>query len=310
MSDHISGPRALAEPIADITDVYAFPSPQRPGRLVLVMNTLPFAQPGDHFSDGLIYRFRLRQLSGPRRRRRPQTVRHRRARGHGRRRLRRAGRGGSARAGRRGPHLGRRQPVVPCRGAERRLHRPVARLRRRPLGPVLHGRSCRVEDHRHRGAQLRAARDHLPRRQERPQHRRRARRGHPPGRGCRSRGRHRGDPDPRQVERPHRARRPARGQEPHARAQAVRPGQPRPRDPRPLQHGGRFPPRRGYKGAYRARLDANLAFWDGLDGKTDWSVDESGGACPARGHARRLPRRRRQQAGTRSVARSSRSSER
>ena len=41
MSDHISGPRALAEPIADITDVYAFPSPQRSGHLVLVMNTLP-----------------------------------------------------------------------------------------------------------------------------------------------------------------------------------------------------------------------------------------------------------------------------
>jgi hypothetical protein len=63
MSDHISGPRALAEPIADITDVYAFPSPQRPGRLVLVMNTLPFAQPDDRFSDGLLYRFRLRQLA-------------------------------------------------------------------------------------------------------------------------------------------------------------------------------------------------------------------------------------------------------
>ena len=43
MSDHISGPRALADPIADITDVYAFPSPERPGHLVLVMNTLPFA---------------------------------------------------------------------------------------------------------------------------------------------------------------------------------------------------------------------------------------------------------------------------
>ena len=34
MSDHISGPRALAEPIADITDVYAFPSPERSGQLV------------------------------------------------------------------------------------------------------------------------------------------------------------------------------------------------------------------------------------------------------------------------------------
>ena len=63
MSDHISGPRALAEPIADITDVYAFPSPERPGRLVLVLNTLPFAPPSDVFSDGLIYRFRLRPLT-------------------------------------------------------------------------------------------------------------------------------------------------------------------------------------------------------------------------------------------------------
>src|SRR3954452_18848982 len=62
MSDHISGPRALAEPIADITDVYAFPSPERPGHLVLVQNTLPFAPPSALFSDGLVYRFRLRPL--------------------------------------------------------------------------------------------------------------------------------------------------------------------------------------------------------------------------------------------------------
>jgi Domain of unknown function (DUF4331) len=63
MSDHISGPRALAEPIADITDVYAFPSPERPGHLVLALNTLPFAQPSDLLSDGLVYRFRLRPLT-------------------------------------------------------------------------------------------------------------------------------------------------------------------------------------------------------------------------------------------------------
>ena len=63
MSDHISGPRALADPIADITDVYAFPSPERPGHLVLVMNTLPFAKPSDALSDGLVYRFRLRPLT-------------------------------------------------------------------------------------------------------------------------------------------------------------------------------------------------------------------------------------------------------
>ena len=64
MSDHISGPRALADPIADITDVFAFPCPEGPGRLVLVMNTLPFAKPSDRLSDGLVYRFRLRPL-GP-----------------------------------------------------------------------------------------------------------------------------------------------------------------------------------------------------------------------------------------------------
>lgn len=63
MSDHISGPRALADPIADITDFYAFPSPERPTHLVLVMNTLPFAPPTAVFSDGLVYRFRLRQVT-------------------------------------------------------------------------------------------------------------------------------------------------------------------------------------------------------------------------------------------------------
>src|SRR5215208_7926525 len=63
VSHHISGPRAVAEPIADITDLYAFPSPERQGCLVLVLNTLPFAPPIARFSDALIYRFRLRKLT-------------------------------------------------------------------------------------------------------------------------------------------------------------------------------------------------------------------------------------------------------
>jgi Domain of unknown function (DUF4331) len=53
----------MAEPAVDITDLYAFPSPEDPGRLVLVLNTLPFAPPTAAFSDGLIYRFRLRPLT-------------------------------------------------------------------------------------------------------------------------------------------------------------------------------------------------------------------------------------------------------
>jgi hypothetical protein len=31
-----------------------------------------------------------------------------------------------------------------------------------------------------------------------------------------------------------------------------------------------------YTGAYRARLNANLAFWDGLDGQLDWPADDGG----------------------------------
>ncbi len=38
-----------------------------------------------------------------------------------------------------------------------------------------------------------------------------------------------------------------------------------------------FTSRDGYQGAYRARLNANLAFWDGLDGKADWPTDANGG---------------------------------
>lgn len=34
--------------------------------------------------------------------------------------------------------------------------------------------------------------------------------------------------------------------------------------------------RHGYLSAYRARLNANLAFWDSLDGDLAWSTDETG----------------------------------
>jgi Domain of unknown function (DUF4331) len=62
MSDHFSGPRALAGPAGDICDVYAFPSPERPGHLVLAMTVLPLAGPDSSFSDAIVYRFRLRPL--------------------------------------------------------------------------------------------------------------------------------------------------------------------------------------------------------------------------------------------------------
>ena len=63
MSDHISGPRPFADPTADITDLYAFPSPGQPGHLILVLNVLPHAEATSFFSDALTYRFRLHPLT-------------------------------------------------------------------------------------------------------------------------------------------------------------------------------------------------------------------------------------------------------
>jgi Domain of unknown function (DUF4331) len=63
MSDHISGPRAIADPVTDITDVFAFPCPDRPQHLVLIMNVFPYAGPSAVFSDAVIYRLRVRSAA-------------------------------------------------------------------------------------------------------------------------------------------------------------------------------------------------------------------------------------------------------
>ena len=63
MSDHFSGPAILGDPAADITDFFAFPSPERPGNLVLIMDVFPLATAQALFSDALTHRFRLRPLT-------------------------------------------------------------------------------------------------------------------------------------------------------------------------------------------------------------------------------------------------------
>ena len=63
MADHFSGPRAISDPASDIADVYTFPSPERPGHLVLVMDVFPAATMAALFSDALNYRFRLRSVT-------------------------------------------------------------------------------------------------------------------------------------------------------------------------------------------------------------------------------------------------------
>ena len=63
MSDHFSGPAVMSDPAVDITDFYAFPSPERPGNLVLIMNVFPMATAQSFFSNVLTHRFRLRPLT-------------------------------------------------------------------------------------------------------------------------------------------------------------------------------------------------------------------------------------------------------
>ena len=63
MADHFSGPRAIADPAADIADMYVFPSPERPGNLALVLNVFPAAAPGAFFSDVISYQFRIRPVT-------------------------------------------------------------------------------------------------------------------------------------------------------------------------------------------------------------------------------------------------------
>ncbi|TPL02541.1 DUF4331 domain-containing protein [Mesorhizobium sp. B2-4-14] len=65
MSDHGAGPRSIANPEIDITDVFTFPSPERPGNLVLAMCNFPFKEIEAtrlFFSDALDYRLRVRPV--------------------------------------------------------------------------------------------------------------------------------------------------------------------------------------------------------------------------------------------------------
>ena len=244
MSDHISGPRALSDPIADITDVYAFPSPERPGPPgarhehaavrqadgpLLGGAALPLPAAAAHpahrraargaFVPGdeeLRLRLRVRLTRAP-------TGRdHVAARAPARRRAARTVRfrvndeaGGSAAVSGSSPASGGTRSSWTPRPRWRRIATAQARVHR-----------PRVD---------------LPRRQERPEPRRRDRHRAAAGRAAGRRRRR--DPDPRRVQRPDRTRRSTRGQEHDAGPEAVRPGQPRPGDPRPLQHGGRVQPR-------------------------------------------------------------------
>ncbi len=65
-SDHVDGEISIQNPVADITDVFAFINPNDPDRLTLILNSYPFISSKGHFSDRLVYSVLLKEaaLSG------------------------------------------------------------------------------------------------------------------------------------------------------------------------------------------------------------------------------------------------------
>ena len=278
MADHFSGPRAIADPAADIADLYVFPSPERPGYLVLVLTVFPAAAPGALFSDAVAYRFRLR----------PVTAR--------------------LLAPRPAFEVGQDEYAFSCTFAA-----PAATngSEAGAGGHMHHARASRSPSGRRRAGRLkRRACASLPgcgwirssstcRAYRQPRSCGGWPSGHRPtiswtGQNVLSivveaeiaalfgaakrpavRGRRR-NADDWQAPDPAGAHGPAGDKECRFVGKGVRPGEPRPRDSRFVQPGRPVPSGKDYVGAYRARLNANLAFFDGLDGKIDWPLDEQG----------------------------------
>ena len=61
-SDHLDGPRATADPQADLTDLFAFTSPDNPKHVVMAMAVVPFASSSAGFANGVDYVFRVRRF--------------------------------------------------------------------------------------------------------------------------------------------------------------------------------------------------------------------------------------------------------
>ena len=63
MSDHVDGPRSIGEPAADLTDFFAFTSPENPERTVLAMCVFPYAGENAIFSNVIDYSIVVRRVT-------------------------------------------------------------------------------------------------------------------------------------------------------------------------------------------------------------------------------------------------------
>lgn len=63
MSDHVDGPRSIGEPAADLTDLFAFTSPENPSRTVLAACVFPSAGESAIFSNAIEYAIVVRHVT-------------------------------------------------------------------------------------------------------------------------------------------------------------------------------------------------------------------------------------------------------
>ena len=64
MSDHVDGPRSIGDPSIDLTDLFAFTSPEDPSRTVLVANVFPSAGASAMFSNVDNHSIVVRRIDG------------------------------------------------------------------------------------------------------------------------------------------------------------------------------------------------------------------------------------------------------
>jgi hypothetical protein len=62
MSDHVDGPRSIGDPAADLTDLFAFTSPENPARTVLAACVFPSAGEDAMFSNAIEYSMAVRRV--------------------------------------------------------------------------------------------------------------------------------------------------------------------------------------------------------------------------------------------------------
>ena len=62
-SDHIDGPITTKNRVSDLTDFFAFPTPNKPGFISLVLNTYPLVAKSNHFTDKATFVFMVRKAA-------------------------------------------------------------------------------------------------------------------------------------------------------------------------------------------------------------------------------------------------------